>query len=51
MDNNHFYKSISLFFVYLGLFCRHPYDDYYGLRYESDRFVFKNFHTYTLMLS
>ena len=35
----------------MGLFCRHPYDDYYGLRYKSDRFVFKIFHSYTLMLS
>ena len=51
MNNNHFYKSSNLIFVYLGLFCRHPYDDYYGLHYESDRFVFKIFCSYTLMLS
>ena len=51
MNNNHFYKSSNLIFVYLGLFCRRPYDDYYGLRYESDRFVFKIFRSYTLMLS
>ena len=51
MNNNHFYKSSNLIFVYLGLFCRHPYDDYYGSRYESDRFVFKIFCNYTLMLS
>ena len=51
MNNNHFYKSSNLIFVYLGLFCRHPYDDYYGSRYESDRFVFKIFRSYTLMLS
>ena len=51
MNNNHFYKSSNLIFVYLGLFCRRPYDDYYGLRYESDRFVFEIFCSYTLMLS
>ena len=51
MNNNHFYKSSNLIFVYLGLFCRRPYDDYYGSRYESDRFVFKIFRSYTLMLS
>ena len=51
MNNNHFYKSSNLIFVYLGLFCRRPYDEYYGSRYESDRFVFKIFHSYTLMLS
>ena len=51
MNNNHFYKSSNLIFVYLGLFCRHPYDDYYGSCYESDRFVFKFFRSYTLMLS
>ena len=51
MNNNHFYKSSNLIFVYLGLFCRRPYDDYYGSCYESDRFVFKIFRSYTLMLS
>ena len=51
MNNNHFYKSSNLIFVYLGLFCRRPYDDYYGLHDESDRFVFKIFRSYTLMLS
>ena len=51
MNNNHFYKSSNLIFVYLELFCRCPYDDYYGLCYESDRFVFSIFCSYTLMLS
>ena len=51
MNNNHFYKSSNLIFVYLGLFCRRPYGDYYGSHYESDRFVFKFFCSYTLMLS
>ena len=51
MNNNHFYKSSNLIFVYLGLFCKRPYDDYYGSRYQSDRFVFKIFRSYTLMLS
>ena len=51
MNINHLYKSSNLIFVYLGLFCRRPYDDYYGSRYESDWFVFKIFHSYTLMLS
>ena len=27
MNNNHFYKSTSLFFVYLELFCKYTYDD------------------------
>ena len=51
MNNNHFYESSNFIFVYLGLFCRCPYDDYYGSRYESDRFVFQIFRSYTLMLS
>ena len=51
MNNNHFYKSSNLIFVYLGLFCKRPYDDYYGSRYQSDRFVFKIFPSYALMLS